>query len=478
MIRKNSFIDKLINNNISIWNKCINHNFFVDFANKNISSELFEQYLVQDIIYLQEFKNSFTKMINISNNPKFNQFIQNWVKNSIDIEIEIQKKFKYQNKDASISTKKYLTYLKKYQNDDFKSLLISTLACAYSYMVGANKAFNNLKITNSLSPEAELWFSAYTSKNAIKWLENFGELLDEIFVNDDGMIEKYSNIFYEGCLLEIIFFNQIYPKHPPTVLAIAGSDSICGAGIQADIKSITFNNCYATTAITAITSQNTQKVSSIFNIPPNEVINQIKSVFDDEDPYTIKIGMLSNKKTIKSITEFLKPKNYRVILDPVMVSETKSELLENNSLKELKELIKISYLITPNIYEAQKLTGIDYSEKNIISILSSLKELGSQYVLLKGGHSEKNCNNKIIDYLYDGNTIYKFFNNYINTKNLHGTGCCLSSAIAANLAQGFMIEEAVKKSVKFVNNAIKQEIKIGKGQGPINISWFLQKSNK
>ena len=257
-------------------------------------------------------------------------------------------------------------------------------------------------------------------------------------------------------------------KPKSKVLIIAGSDSSGGAGIQADIKTITSLGSYAMTAVTAITSQNTTGVISIISIPPKEISNQIEFTSKDIRPHAIKIGMLHSSKIINSVIKSLDRINIKkIVLDPVMVAKGGTKLIDNKTIDILKnKLIKKITLITPNIPEAEILTKIKINNTaQMISAAKILKKLGAKNVLIKGGH----LNSKLTtDVLYSSNKITIFENKKIKTKNTHGTGCTLSSAIATYYSCGKTIKKSCDMAIKYVNRAIKTQPNYGKGHGPIN----------
>jgi hydroxymethylpyrimidine kinase/phosphomethylpyrimidine kinase len=253
------------------------------------------------------------------------------------------------------------------------------------------------------------------------------------------------------------------------ILIIAGSDSSGGAGIQADIKTITALGSYAMTAITAITSQNTTGVKSIVSIHPREIYNQIIFTSKDINPDAIKIGMLQSTKIVKSIIKSIdKIKATKIVLDPVMVAKGGAKLINNNAIKLIKsKLIKKVTLITPNIPEAEILTKtkIKNTEDMIFAAKKLIIEFGVKNVLIKGGHLKfKN----VIDILVNESEIKIFTSKRYVTKNTHGTGCTLSSAITTFLSCGKPIKKACELGIKYVNSAIKTNPKYGKGHGPIN----------
>ena len=252
------------------------------------------------------------------------------------------------------------------------------------------------------------------------------------------------------------------------ILIIAGSDSSGGAGIQADIKTVTALGSYAMTAITAVTSQNTTGVKSIIPLRPIEISKQIEFTSKDIKPDAIKIGMLHSADVINAVLKSLnKIKVKKIILDPVMVAKGGTKLIDNNSIKILKtRLIKKVSLITPNIPEAEILTQTKiYSTNDMIFAAKILIQLGAKNVLIKGGHLKSQI---MQDIFMNKNEISIFKNKKINTKNTHGTGCTLSSAIATNYSCGKTLKKSCEMAIKYVNHSIGTEPKYGKGYGPIN----------
>lgn len=252
------------------------------------------------------------------------------------------------------------------------------------------------------------------------------------------------------------------------VLIIAGSDSSGGAGIQADIKTVTSLGSYAMTAITAITSQNTTGVKSIVPISTKEISNQIEFTSQDIKPDAIKIGMLHSTKVIAAVIKSLmKIKVTKIVLDPVMVAKGGARLINQNAINIIKKkLIKKTYLITPNIPEAEILTKSKIeSVKDMINSAKLLLKLGAKNVLIKGGHL---TSNEMIDILINKKELTLFKNKKFLTKNTHGTGCTLSSAIATHLSRGKVLKKACELGIKYVNQAIGSNLNYGKGNGPIN----------
>ena len=257
-------------------------------------------------------------------------------------------------------------------------------------------------------------------------------------------------------------------KTKSKILIIAGSDSSGGAGIQADIKTVTALGSYAMTAITAITSQNTTGVKSIESIRPKEISNQIEFTSKDIKPDAIKIGMLHSVEIINAVLKSLNKIGIKkIILDPVMVAKGGTRLIDNNSINILKsKLIKKVSLITPNIPEAEILTKRKISSPDdMIKAAKILISLGAKNVLIKGGHLKSRI---MQDIFLNKNEISTFKNKKIHTKNTHGTGCTLSSAIATYYSCGKTLKKSCEIAIKYVNHAIGTGPEYGKGNGPIN----------
>jgi hydroxymethylpyrimidine kinase/phosphomethylpyrimidine kinase len=252
------------------------------------------------------------------------------------------------------------------------------------------------------------------------------------------------------------------------VLIIAGSDSSGGAGIQADIKTVTSLGSYAMTAVTAVTTQNTTGVRSIVAITPLEISNQIEFTSKDIRPEAIKIGMLHSKEVIQAVIKSLKKINIkRVILDPVMIAKGGAKLINKSAIIFIKnKLMKKTFLITPNIPEAEILSEVKIkSTKDMIKAGKILIGLGAKNVLIKGGHLKSKQMN---DILINKKVTRIFRSKKYKSKNTHGTGCTLSSAIATYLSCGKDLIKSCELGIKYVNDAIKSNLKLGKGNGPIN----------
>lgn len=261
-------------------------------------------------------------------------------------------------------------------------------------------------------------------------------------------------------------------KHYTTVLTIAGSDSGGGAGIQADIKTISALGCYATTAITAITVQNTVGVEAVHPVPVDFVKGQIEAVLSDIGADAVKIGMLQSAEIVQAVAEMLrKYKVGNVVLDPVMVSTSGHRLIEEEAIDTLRrELIPLSRVITPNIPEAEILLGGE-EIRSQASLPEMAQRLSASYgvsVLLKAGHLSED---ELTDILYDKETdkLLQLTSKRIRTRNTHGTGCTMSSALAASLAKGETLQQAASSAKTFISNAIiaGADYEIGHGHGPV-----------
>ncbi len=257
-----------------------------------------------------------------------------------------------------------------------------------------------------------------------------------------------------------------------TALTVAGSDSIGGAGIQADIKTMTMNGVYAMSAVTALTAQNTTGVSAIMESTPEFLAQQLDMIFTDIRPDAVKIGMVSNSELIKTIVDrltFYKAEN--IVVDPVMVATSGADLMKNEAVITMKEkLLPIAALVTPNIPEAEVLSGRKIENEHDMEEAALLinKTYGCS-VLLKGGHSINDAN----DLLCSGGEFKWFHGKRIDNPNTHGTGCTLSSAIASNLAKGFDLETSIQRGKDYISGALSAMLALGKGSGPMNHAFDL-----
>ena len=257
-----------------------------------------------------------------------------------------------------------------------------------------------------------------------------------------------------------------------TALTIAGSDSSGGAGIQADIKTMTCNGVFAMSAVTALTAQNTTGVQGIFEVSPEFLGLQIDSVFTDIRPDAVKIGMVASKELISVIAErlsFYKAEN--IVVDPVMVATSGAKLISDDAIDALKDMLfPLASVLTPNIPEAEVLSGMEI--KSAEDMCAAAKLIGEKYgcaVLCKGGHQLNDAN----DLLFHKGVSRWFNGKRINNPNAHGTGCTLSSAIASNLAKGFTLDESVERGKAYISGALSAMLDLGAGSGPMNHAFDI-----
>ncbi len=260
-----------------------------------------------------------------------------------------------------------------------------------------------------------------------------------------------------------------------TALTIAGSDCSGGAGIQADLKTMTMNGVYAMSAITALTAQNTIGVKAIQESTPVFLQQQIDAIFEDIHPDAVKIGMVSSSELIHVIADRLKYYHAKnIVVDPVMVSTSGSSLMKTDAVQALiDELLPLASLVTPNIPEAQVLCGNCIEDKE--DMIAAARQIGDTYhcaVLLKGGHSIHDAD----DLLYDDGELIWFAGERINNPNTHGTGCTLSSAIAVNLAKEYTLLESIQRAKDYISGALSAMLDLGQGSGPLHHGFILQSS--
>ena len=257
-----------------------------------------------------------------------------------------------------------------------------------------------------------------------------------------------------------------------TALSIAGSDSSGGAGIQADLKTMTMNGVYAMSAVTALTAQNTTGVTAIMEVTPKFLRQQIDAVFEDIYPDAVKIGMVSSTGLIETIADALEAHRAgNIVLDPVMIATSGAKLIGDDSIETLRNrLLPLATVVTPNIMEAKVLAGMPiHNEEDMITAARKISEAYRIAVLVKGGHSINDAN----DLLFADGGYRWFLGRRIDNPNTHGTGCTLSSAIAANLAKGFEMEHAVLRAKEYISGALSAMLDLGKGAGPMNHAFDL-----
>ncbi len=253
-------------------------------------------------------------------------------------------------------------------------------------------------------------------------------------------------------------------------LTIAGSDSGGGAGIQADIKTFTAFGVYGTSAITALTAQNTIGVQGISEVDPKFVMQQIKSVLDDIGADAVKTGMLANKGIVKAVADILREyKTRNIVVDPVMIAKSGHALLSEEACSTvIKELLPIATVVTPNIHEAEAMVGIRIENLDDMKRAGAMiKETGCDYVVVKGGHMSGK-EPMATDVVFNGEEYFLFSETRFDTKSCHGTGCTFSAAVTAGLAKGYPVIKAIEKAKAFITAAIRDSFRIGNGHGPTN----------
>lgn len=257
-----------------------------------------------------------------------------------------------------------------------------------------------------------------------------------------------------------------------TALSIAGSDSSGGAGIQADLKTMTMNGVFAMSALTALTAQNTTGVTAVMEVTPQFLQNQIDAVFEDIRPDAVKIGMVASSELIRTIAQRLRAyEAANIVVDPVMAATSGARLIKEEAIETLKEeLLPLATVVTPNIPEAEILSGETiHNEDGMVAAAIKISEMYHCAVLCKGGHSVNDAN----DLLYVDGKARWFTGRRIATSNTHGTGCTLSSAIASNLAKGFDLETSVQRAKDYISQALSANLDLGKGSGPMNHAFDL-----
>lgn len=259
-----------------------------------------------------------------------------------------------------------------------------------------------------------------------------------------------------------------------TALTIAGSDSSGGAGIQADIKTMTANHVYAMSAITALTAQNTTGVSGIMQVTPDFLASQLDSIFQDIRPDAVKTGMVVSSELIEVVvSKLIEYQAEKIVVDPVMVSTSGTRLIDEEAIETLKsKLLPIATLVTPNIPEAEVLCGKKIDSKE--SMEEAAWMIAKQFhcnVLLKGGHSINDANDLLVE---EGKAPVWFAGKRIDNPNTHGTGCTLSSAIASNLAKGYPLKESVQYAKNYISGALAAMLDLGKGSGPMDHGFAIE----
>ncbi len=260
----------------------------------------------------------------------------------------------------------------------------------------------------------------------------------------------------------------------PRVMTVASTDSGGGAGVMADLKTFTAMKVFGTAVIVSLTAQNSVSVKSIYELPLNFIDDQFDEILDDIGTDSAKTGMLYSSSIIDEVaSKFTQYSVKNIVVDPVMISKTNVRLLKDDAIGTMvNKLMKIAYLITPNIPEAQILSDVKIQDRNDIkSAAKSIYEKIGTNILIKGGHSSSYYSD---DLLYNGEEFFNFKNKRIDTKNTHGTGDTLSASIASYLAHGYNLNESIKLAKKYIEGAIKNSFPMGKGYGPLNQFWVIK----
>ncbi len=298
-----------------------------------------------------------------------------------------------------------------------------------------------------------------------------------------GITKENINLLKESGIMGVAVISDIYGQKDirkassnlkKAVLTIAGSDCSGGAGIQADIKTMITNGVYGMSVITALTAQNTLGVSGILDIDNDFLKKQMDSVFTDIFPEAVKIGMLSSKSSILTISKALKKYGAKnIVVDPVMVSTSGSKLIEDDAIQTMcDELFPLARVITPNIFEAEILSEMKINSKeDMLKVGKIINEKYGCSVLCKGGHNLNDAN----DLLVETGSYRWFEGKRIDNPNTHGTGCTLSSAIASNLAKGMELETAIENAKEYISNALDEQMNLGKGRGPLDHGFMVKK---
>lgn len=265
---------------------------------------------------------------------------------------------------------------------------------------------------------------------------------------------------------------------PPRVLTIAGSDSGGGAGIQADLKTFHAHGVYGMSAVTAVTAQNTQEVRAVAEIPADVVAEQIDAVFDDLGVDAVKIGMLASAELAAVVADRLAGRDVPIVLDPVMIAQSGASLLADDAVETLRrELVPLATLVTPNLPELERLTDLPVGteDERVAAARRLLEQSGpnAPAVLAKGGHGE---GDEVLDVLVLPDEVVRFVHPRIHTTSTHGTGCTLSSAVAARLARGEDLPRAVEGAIEYLAGALASAFPLGRGHGPVNHFWSRKTS--
>ena len=471
---KTAWTDKAWNHALPVIQDIQCHPFVQGLKDGSLPKADFINYLEQDMVYLKNYGEEMAMLSQLMPTPPMKQLFSQIASDGVQAEEELHqflaKTWNVHPATAvSDSTQGYMNFTRHYLESEDPALAIAALLpCFWVYNeVGHFIADTTL----SDSHPYKAWIQTYES-------EEMNEVVNQVigFANQlasESTVAKQAemrDIFVEAVRWEYRFFDQKKKMKYQRVLTIAGSDSGGGAGIQADIKSISANGCYAASAITAITAQNTVGVSMVQGLPISLIEGQIDAVLSDIGADSVKIGMLHSGEVVRAVAGMLKKyKMTNIVLDPVMVAKSGDKLIEDEAIEVLKtNLMPMARVITPNIPEAEILLGESIQGQN--EMPAAAQRLGKKYgvsVLLKAGHMSED---ELIDIFYNHETeeTVSISSQRIHTRNIHGTGCTLSSAFAAQLAKGLSLNDAARAALKYINEAIiaGAQYEIGHGHGP------------
>ena len=465
--------------------------YMIEFSEGILSQERFLFFKVQDILYLKEYSKGLHAIGDLITKEHQGTF-HKWSE-GVDKELDLlQNRFKteLQNSEMSPSNLLYISYMFScLREGNLPKILAAFYACFWVYFKVGKQLFKTALKPN---PYQE-WINFYHSEEFGKDVREYKKILNQSLENlPEDEIKECIKTFRKTCKMEYKFWDSAYnfegwplgdirlQSQFVAALTIAGSDSSGGAGVQADLNTFHANKVVGCSAITVLTAQNSKEVSQIFPISKEMTEKQIQSVITDYDIKAIKIGMIYNAEIADGIVSSLKNlTGTRIVLDPVMVSSTGYSLISKEALETIfKDVFPLVELLTPNLIETQFL--LEKIPGNDLKIITTAKEMEIagrklceffkvKAVLVKGGHAK--IDGKAIDVLVRNNQEQPeiFEREYLDSKNTHGTGCSLSSAIAANLAKGFSLSSAVKVAKGYVFNAIRKGYKLGKGEfGTLN----------
>jgi len=497
------FSKEIIESITPLLDQIFSHDWTIEMIEGTLPTDKFRGYIIQDAIYLHHFLRVLAIVASKCSVTENMQQILKFLSDTIPSEVHMQEGYfkelgipplEEMLQDLDIQSPNnfmYCTFLKEVSTmGSFAEGLCAAFACPYVYMVVGQHIKEHAKPNNPYCR----WINEYADPSFCEAVQQMAKIIDQEGLN---LSRKQRNVcrshFVRASQMEYLFWDGAYKQQTwpmlhssmmsqsrmPCVLTIAGSDSGGGAGIQADLNTFTANRVFGTTAIAALTAQNSQGIQNI-HVPPSEfLIDQINSVLSDMDVQVVKIGMLHDQEVIEKVAHRLKSENVKIILDPVMVATSGGRLLKDAALDILvSKLLPITYCITPNIDETESLLKVlhaPFSSVNSIEAMERAARYVSEhckipFVLVKGGHLP--FSQRCVDVLYDleNDRIHMLEGPFFNTPNTHGSGCSLAAAVAANLANGFPMLESVANAKKYVSGAIQRGVSIGKGCGTLNHS--------